>query len=117
MERKSAKVVEEVSRVDKVSPEMAFVAIVDTGSSRIKDDRSWQERGACTPADNEAFFLDVGSASAVREAKKICASCKVREVCLEDALERKELFGIWGGLTVKERRRLLALRRQGNNAA
>lgn len=40
----------------------------------------------------------------VREAKQVCAGCPVRRQCLEDALERHEQFGIWGGLTLTERR-------------
>lgn len=41
-----------------------------------------------------------------REAKKICESCEVRSECLQYALENDERFGIWGGLSERERRRL-----------
>lgn len=41
-----------------------------------------------------------------REAKRICQACAVRDECLEYALEHDERFGIWGGLSDRERRRL-----------
>ncbi|BDZ51496.1 hypothetical protein GCM10025867_37370 [Frondihabitans sucicola] len=41
-----------------------------------------------------------------RDAKKICASCDVRAQCLEYALQNDERFGIWGGLSERERRKL-----------
>lgn len=40
------------------------------------------------------------------EAKKVCLGCEVRAECLEYALGHDERFGIWGGLSERERRRL-----------
>ena len=51
-----------------------------------------------------AFFPEKGGST--REAKKVCAACEVRTECLQDALDRGERFGIWGGLSERERRRL-----------
>ena len=64
----------------------------------------WQERALCSQTDPEAFFPEKGGST--REAKKVCRSCEVRAECLEYALENDERFGIWGGLSERERRRL-----------
>lgn len=64
----------------------------------------WQERALCAQTDPEAFFPEKGGST--REAKRICESCEVRDECLEYALEHDERFGIWGGLSERERRRL-----------
>ena len=65
---------------------------------------AWMERGKCLDADPEAFFPEKGGST--REAKRICGVCEVREECLEYALSNDERFGIWGGLSERERRRL-----------
>ncbi|WP_442929177.1 WhiB family transcriptional regulator [Modestobacter sp. VKM Ac-2985] len=68
------------------------------------EDQSWQERALCAETDPEAFFPEKGGST--REAKKICTGCEVRAECLEYALTMDERFGIWGGLSERERRRL-----------
>ena len=60
--------------------------------------------GACAETDPEIFFPEKGESN--RPAKQVCRGCFVREQCLEDALERDERFGIWGGLSERERRRM-----------
>ncbi|PHX67172.1 MAG: transcription factor WhiB [Actinobacteria bacterium] len=65
---------------------------------------SWQERSLCAQTDPEAFFPEKGGST--REAKRVCLSCDVRAECLEYALAHDERFGIWGGLSERERRRL-----------
>lgn len=65
---------------------------------------SWQERSLCAQTDPEAFFPEKGGST--REAKKVCTGCEVRKECLEYALEHDERFGIWGGLSERERRKL-----------
>jgi WhiB family redox-sensing transcriptional regulator len=65
---------------------------------------SWQERALCAQTDPEAFFPEKGGST--REAKKVCLGCDVRGECLEYALAHDERFGIWGGLSERERRRL-----------
>ncbi|MCX2733902.1 WhiB family transcriptional regulator [Saccharopolyspora sp. NFXS83] len=67
-------------------------------------EQEWQERALCAQTDPEAFFPEKGGST--REAKRICAGCEVRPECLEYALEHDERFGIWGGLSERERRRL-----------
>jgi WhiB family transcriptional regulator, redox-sensing transcriptional regulator len=64
----------------------------------------WQDRALCAQTDPEAFFPEKGGST--REAKRVCRGCEVRAECLEYALENDERFGIWGGLSERERRRL-----------
>lgn len=67
-------------------------------------EQDWQEQALCAQTDPEAFFPEKGGST--REAKRICRACGVRDECLEYALEHDERFGIWGGLSERERRRL-----------
>jgi WhiB family redox-sensing transcriptional regulator len=67
-------------------------------------DELWQEKALCAQTDPEAFFPEKGGST--REAKRICLGCEVRDACLEYALAHDERFGIWGGLSERERRRL-----------
>jgi WhiB family redox-sensing transcriptional regulator len=64
----------------------------------------WTGRALCAQTDPEAFFPEKGGST--REAKQICSGCEVRAECLEFALHHDERFGIWGGLSERERRRL-----------
>ncbi len=64
----------------------------------------WQEEALCAQTDPEAFFPEKGGST--REAKRICTGCDVRAECLEYALAHDERFGIWGGLSERERRRI-----------
>ena len=68
------------------------------------DDPEWQEKALCAQTDPEAFFPEKGGST--REAKRICLGCEVRDACLDYALAHDERFGIWGGLSERERRRL-----------
>jgi WhiB family redox-sensing transcriptional regulator len=65
---------------------------------------AWQEQSLCAQTDPEAFFPEKGGST--REAKRICVGCEVKSECLEYALMHDERFGIWGGLSERERRRL-----------
>lgn len=47
-----------------------------------------------------------GEGGSTREAKRVCVGCEVRVECLEYALANDERFGIWGGLSERERRKL-----------
>ncbi len=69
----------------------------------------WQDRARCRDHDVDIFFPEDGGSA--RAAKRICALCQVRLECLDYALRRAEPEGVWGGLTVEERRRLRRLRR------
>jgi WhiB family redox-sensing transcriptional regulator len=74
------------------------------GSDLDSDPLAWQEDALCAQTDPEAFFPEKGGST--RDAKRICAQCTVRAECLEYALKNDERFGIWGGLSERERRRL-----------
>jgi hypothetical protein len=63
----------------------------------------WQSKGTCAQTDPEAFYPEKGGST--REAKRICYGCEVRDKCLEYAIEHDERFGVWGGLSERERRR------------
>lgn len=65
---------------------------------------AWQADALCAQTDPEAFFPEKGGST--REAKKICQQCEVKAECLDYALANDERFGIWGGLSERERRRL-----------
>lgn len=65
---------------------------------------AWQDRALCAQTDPEAFFPEKGGST--REAKKVCNGCEVRAECLDYALANDERFGIWGGLSERERRKL-----------
>ena len=64
----------------------------------------WQQRALCAQTDPEAFFPEKGGST--REAKRVCAGCEVAVECLDYALANDERFGIWGGFSERERRRL-----------
>ena len=78
------------------------------------EERSWQDQANCLGVDPDLFFPERGAST--REAKEVCRGCVVREACLEYALTNGEKFGIWGGMSERERRRLRrarALARRG----
>ncbi len=65
---------------------------------------AWTARAACRGMDPDTFFP--GRGAPTREAKAVCARCPVKADCLKAALEERERFGIWGGFSERERRRL-----------
>jgi WhiB family redox-sensing transcriptional regulator len=65
---------------------------------------AWQADSLCAQTDPEAFFPEKGGST--RDAKRICTSCEVKAQCLDYALNNDERFGIWGGLSERERRKL-----------
>lgn len=71
--------------------------------------RTWRRHALCAGMDTDLFFADRGNEAKQQneEAKAICRVCPVRFDCLEDALnEPQPWFGVRGGLTAKERRRI-----------
>lgn len=64
----------------------------------------WRDSAVCAQLDPELFFPEKSSNATT--AKKICRSCEVRSECLSHALDNGENFGIWGGLSPKERQLL-----------
>ena len=68
------------------------------------EDSGWQLAANCLSVDPDLFFPERGAST--KEAKAVCQGCEVRNDCLEYALANGEKFGIWGGLSERERRRI-----------
>jgi WhiB family redox-sensing transcriptional regulator len=64
----------------------------------------WRELAACRGADLEVFFPGRGESAG--PARQVCAACPVRQPCLDYAITNRIVYGIWGGLTERERRAL-----------
>lgn len=74
-----------------------------------REGASWAGAALCAQTDPDLFFPERGGAS-VAAAKRVCLACPVRSECLDAALRRRERFGVWGGLSERERRALLRAR-------
>lgn len=70
----------------------------------IQQGLAWQVSARCVEADPEIFFPERGGSS--KAARAVCRECPVRLECLRYALANREQFGIWGGTSERERRRL-----------
>lgn len=64
----------------------------------------WASMAACRGKDPDALFV---AGRAQHEAKRVCLDCPVRNSCLIEALENEIEWGVWGGMTERERRELL----------
>ena len=73
-------------------------------TTRLLQPVDWQGAARCSEVDPEIFFPERGGSS--KAARAVCSGCPVRALCLEYALNNKEQFGIWGGTSERERRRL-----------
>jgi WhiB family transcriptional regulator, redox-sensing transcriptional regulator len=72
--------------------------------AQAPEDLRWQGLARCAEVDPELFFVEKGAST--RPAKRVCMACEVRAECLGYALEHNELYGVWGGMSDRERRRL-----------
>ncbi|WP_040480192.1 WhiB family transcriptional regulator [Longispora albida] len=72
----------------------------------MSGDVVWLTRAACRNGDPDALYV---TGAAQHEAKRVCAGCPVRFRCLAEALDSGDEYGVWGGMTERERR---ALRRK-----
>lgn len=86
------------------APAAAPLRLGSTGRPLTPEDPEWKDRALCAQTDPEAFFPEKGGST--RDAKRVCSGCEVRAECLSFALTNDERFGIWGGLSERERRRL-----------
>jgi WhiB family transcriptional regulator, redox-sensing transcriptional regulator len=79
---------------------------IDVGSlpSEVSPPDHWQERSACYGLDAEIFFPTTEEEASL--ALSYCAVCPVKQVCLAWALQNGERYGVWGGTTEQQRRRL-----------
>lgn len=68
----------------------------------------WRQRAACRGADSDIFYPHEDAVVAIASIiAEYCDRCEVRTECLEYAIERDERYGIWGGMTPKQRRALV----------
>ena len=75
-----------------------------TVAEQEQEEPSWHDFANCLGVDPDLFFPERGAST--KEAKEVCRGCVVREDCLEYALQNGEKFGIWGGMSERERRRI-----------
>jgi len=83
---------------------------VEGGMLPLVGDRQWQDQANCLGVDPDLFFPERGAST--REAKEVCRGCVVKQDCLDFALTNGEKFGIWGGLSERERRKLRRKQRE-----
>ncbi len=92
----------DVLLIERFSPRGTILCMLNDTITPL--DSAWQDRALCAQTGADFFFPDPGSS--VREAKRICGMCEMRSACLDYALANDERFGVWGGLSEKERLRL-----------
>lgn len=76
---------------------------------------AWMSKGNCRNEPPSRFFPSDGVG--VEIARRICAGCPVKALCLEYALEQRIKDGVWGGASERERRRILKRRRDASTTA
>jgi WhiB family transcriptional regulator, redox-sensing transcriptional regulator len=67
-------------------------------------DLGWADRALCAQTDPDAFYPEKGKSTTA--AKRTCMACEVRTECLEYALENEERWGVWGGTSEHQRRKM-----------
>lgn len=103
-------------RAEAAGPEAATPATtIPTERRHLVLDTGWQDFANCLGVDPDLFFPERGAST--REAKEVCRGCIVRHDCLEFALANGEKFGIWGGMSERERRRIRRQRALERQAA
>lgn len=70
----------------------------------LAEDLAWMDHGLCVQVGPEAHYPEKGDPTTV--AKRVCLGCPVRAECLDYALRHDERYGVWGGLSTRERRKL-----------
>lgn len=86
---------------------MTVVVSCDATESVSRLDQNWTTRAACRDGNPDELFV---RGAEQHRAKMLCLSCPVRTECLADALDNRVEFGVWGGMTERERRALLRRR-------
>lgn len=69
---------------------------------------AWADRALCAEVDPELFYPDASVTA--RHAKRVCMACEVRVACLDYALRTGQRWGVWGGLSERQRRAILRQR-------
>ena len=77
----------------------------------VRHDWTWQSMAACRGMDTAIFYHSENERGPTRhrrewEAKRICRACPVVGPCLQWALDAREPYGVWGGMSVEERQAL-----------
>lgn len=85
-------------------PVLAAVPDLEDHAPASPSPLAWQDEALCGEVGGDFWFPEKGEST--REAKQVCVACPVRAICLQYALDGNERFGIWGGLSERERRRL-----------
>ncbi|MER5755361.1 WhiB family transcriptional regulator [Streptomyces sp. NPDC002088] len=91
------------------------------GNRPLVDLWAWQREAACRDLDSTLFYSPHGEGftdrrSREERARSVCWTCAVQEKCAQFALTLGETYGVWGGLTEAERRRLARRARSGLSA-
>jgi WhiB family transcriptional regulator, redox-sensing transcriptional regulator len=73
----------------------------------VNDQADWRVKALCRDEDPDGLFV---RGKEQRKAKLVCIACPVRTECLAEALDNRIEFGVWGGMTERERRALLRRR-------
>lgn len=76
-------------------------------SSTTEPPNDWRHAARCRTGDPDTLFVQ---GALQRDAREVCRSCPVRTECLAHALDNRIRFGVWGGMTERERRALLRRR-------
>ncbi len=92
---------------------MAFIEEIADPTESQKE--QWWDLANCLGVEPNLFYPERGAST--REAKEVCRGCAVRDNCLEYAIDNGEKFGIWGGLSERERRRVRRQRQVALRAA
>lgn len=87
-------------------PSSDLAALLETGWQP-----AWHADAACKEHPELSWFPERGEV--VDKQKAVCAGCSVRQECLNYALSDERLFGVWGGMSTRQRRRLRAATRAG----
>ena len=83
---------------------IGLVAANNTPRPQTAEDRAWVQQGLCKTADPDELFV---RGAAQRKAAAICRHCPVMQECAADALDNHVEYGVWGGMTERQRRALL----------
>ena len=72
----------------------------------------WKADARCRGVDPAVLYVDEDDVAGLAAAKELCAACPVRDDCLEHAIASREKIGVWGGMTPRERQRVIRRRRR-----